>query len=129
MTKHNQVDTPNVASGQDRIILSVALLIFAASIVGYYYFSEVHAVLRVLGLLAGVGVSMGLAYMTPKGKAWVHYLKSVKREVSLVKWPDRKETQQMTLIVFVVVIIMGIFLWLVDMFFLWAVQLLTGQGG
>ncbi|NPA71513.1 MAG: preprotein translocase subunit SecE, partial [Gammaproteobacteria bacterium] len=38
------------------------------------------------------------------------------------------ETTQMTLIVFVVVILMGIFLWLVDMFFLWAVQVLTGQG-
>jgi preprotein translocase subunit SecE len=28
-----------------------------------------------------------------------------------------------------VVIVMGFFLWLVDMFFLWAVELLTGRGG
>ena len=33
------------------------------------------------------------------------------------------------LAVLVVVLIVGIFLWLLDMLLLWAIQLLTGQGG
>ncbi len=68
-------------------------------------------------------------YQSEKGKAWFSYLSHAQKEVKQVIWPTRQETVQMTLIVFVVVILMSIFLWLVDMFFLWAVQILTGQGG
>jgi preprotein translocase subunit SecE len=37
-------------------------------------------------------------------------------------WPTRGETIQTTLAVFVMVLIMGIFLWLLDMLLGWAVQ-------
>lgn len=118
-----------VGSPQDKFLFTFALLLMAVSVVGYYVYSEVHAVIRVLGLLAGLGVSVFLLSKTEKGRGWIHFLAQVKKEVQTVVWPTRQETIQMTLIVFVVVILMGIFLWLVDMFFLWAVQLLTGQGG
>ena len=106
-----------------------ALFILAASIVGYYIFSDIHAVLRVLGILAGVALSIFVFYQSEKGRSWFKYLSSTKKEVKQVIWPTRQETTQMTLIVFVAVIVMSIFLWLVDMFFLWGVKLLTGQGG
>ncbi len=106
-----------------------ALIILLASIIGYYIYGEAHAVLRVLGMLVGVGVSIFVFSRSAKGRGWFKYLSNTKKEVSLVVWPTRQETIQMTLIVFVAVIIMSIFLWLVDMFFLWGVQVLTGQGG
>lgn len=106
-----------------------ALLLIAVSIVGYYKFSDAHAVLRVLGILAGVALAIFVFYQSEKGKSWFKYLSSTKKEVRQVIWPTRQETGQMTLIVFVAVIVMSIFLWLVDMFFLWGVKLLTGQGG
>lgn len=109
------------------MILSVAVLL--GSIVGYYIFNDAHPVARVLGVVAGVVLSMFILYQTSVGKSWFQYLSLAKREVRQVVWPTRPETVQMTLIVFVVVILVGIFLWLVDMFFLWAVKLLTGQGG
>jgi preprotein translocase subunit SecE len=34
----------------------------------------------------------------------------------------------MTLIVFAAIVLVGGFLWLIDMFFLWGVQVLTGRG-
>jgi preprotein translocase subunit SecE len=34
----------------------------------------------------------------------------------------------MTMIVFAAITFVGVFLWLVDMFFLWGVQMLTGCG-
>lgn len=105
-----------------------ALFILMASIVGYYKFADVHAVMRVLGMLAGVALSAFVFYQSEKGQAWFKYISSAKKEVRQVIWPTRQETVQMTLIVFVAVIIMSIFLWLVDMFFLWGVQILTGQG-
>lgn len=106
-----------------------ALVVLIASVVGYYVYSDAHAVVRVLGVLAGVALSGFIFYQSEKGQAAFKYLSNAKKEVRQVVWPTRQETVQMTLIVFAVVIVMSIFLWLVDMFFLWAVQLLTGQGG
>lgn len=105
-----------------------ALLLLIVSIVGYYKFADAHAVIRVLGMLAGVALAAFVFYQSEKGQSWFKYVSSAKKEVRQVIWPTRQETVQMTLIVFVAVIIMSIFLWLVDMFFLWGVQLLTGQG-
>jgi len=110
-----------------KIILSLAVLV--GSLVGYYMFPDIHPVIRVLGVVIGVAFAIFILYQTSVGKSWFHYLSLAKREVRQVVWPTRPETVQMTLIVFVIVILMGIFLWLVDMFFLWAVKLLTGQGG
>jgi preprotein translocase subunit SecE len=110
-----------------KLLLAVAVLV--GSLVGYYVYQEAHAVVRVLGVLVGVGIATFILYQTTIGRSWFSYLSHAKREVRQVVWPTRQETVQMTLIVFVVVIIMGIFFWLVDMFFLWAVKLLTGQGG
>ncbi|AZR82898.1 MULTISPECIES: preprotein translocase subunit SecE [Piscirickettsiaceae] len=110
-----------------KVLVSLALLLL--SLAGYYIYSDVHAVVRVLGLIGGLVVAGLVFYQSEKGKAWFSYLSHAQKEVKQVIWPTRQETVQMTLIVFVVVILMSIFLWLVDMFFLWAVQILTGQGG
>ncbi|WP_319380276.1 preprotein translocase subunit SecE [Thiomicrorhabdus sp.] len=112
----------------DTIKLLAAAAILIGSLIAYYIYQDVHPVVRVLGVVAGIGVSLFVLYQTVIGRGWYQYLVHAKREVRQVVWPTRPETIQMTLIVFVVVILMGIFLWLVDMFFLWAVQLLTGQG-
>ncbi len=123
MQKQSESNTLDTA----KLILAIAILI--GSLVGYYVFQEVHAVLRVLGVVVGIGLALFVLYLTNVGRSWYSYLSHAKREVKQVVWPTRPETVQMTLIVFVVVILMGIFLWLVDMFFMWAVKLLTGQGG
>ena len=57
------------------------------------------------------------------------FISGANTEVRRVVWPTRAETLQTTLAVLVVVLLVGIFLWLLDMLLLWAVQLLTGQGG
>ncbi|MEA2094042.1 MAG: preprotein translocase subunit SecE, partial [Pseudomonadota bacterium] len=49
-------------------------------------------------------------------------------EVRRVVWPSRQETVQTTLVVLLMVLLVGIFLWLLDMVLLWAIQILTGQG-
>jgi preprotein translocase subunit SecE len=49
--------------------------------------------------------------------------------VRKVVWPSGKETTQTTLVVMGLVLTVAIFLWLLDMFLLWSVKLLTGQGG
>ena len=124
-----EVESQEGSSSLDTVKMFLSLAVLIAAIVGYYMFESAHPVLRVLGVVAGAAVSLFILYQTAVGKSWFQHLSLAKREVRQVVWPTRPETVQMTLIVFVVVILMGIFLWLVDMFFLWAVKLLTGQGG
>lgn len=124
-----EIENNSAGSSMNAVKMSAAIAILAISLFGYYHFSEAHAVVRVLGVVAGIGIAAFVFYQTTTGRSWFDYLNHSKREVRQVVWPTRQETVQMTLIVTVVVILMGIFLWLVDMFFLWGVQLLTGQGG
>jgi preprotein translocase subunit SecE len=42
------------------------------------------------------------------------FMREVKVETKKVVWPDRKETVQATLMVFIMVVVVSIFLWIVD---------------
>jgi preprotein translocase subunit SecE len=46
-----------------------------------------------------------------------------------VVWPTRVETMQTTLIVLLIVLLVGIFLWLLDMLLQWGFGAITGVGG
>ena len=82
-----------------------------------------------IGALAIVGGAAAIALQTAKGRGIWTFFSDAKVEVRKVVWPSRQETIQTTLIVFLMVILVGIILWLLDIFLLWAVKLLTGQGG
>ncbi len=50
------------------------------------------------------------------------FVSEVKVEAKKVTWPDRRETLQATLMVFVMVIFIALFLWLTDSLLSWLVQ-------
>jgi len=50
------------------------------------------------------------------------FMSEVKVEAKKVTWPERNETLQATLMVFVMVIFIAFFLWLVDSGLSWLVQ-------
>ena len=106
-----------------------ALLLVSAAIVGFYYFSEFSLLYRVLGLVAVFVLALVVMLTTDVGRnVWAFMLES-KQEVRKVVWPSRAETMQTTLMVFAMVFIVGLILWLLDMFLFWGIQILTGQGG
>jgi len=108
-------------------VFSVVFVI--AGIAAFYYFSDVQLLYRVLGLIVVIVVVGGMMLSTEVGKnVWKFILES-KQEVRKVVWPTREETTRTTLLVFAMVSIVGLFLWLLDMFLFWGVRLLTGQGG
>ena len=117
------------ASTLDTIKLALAALILAAGIGAFYYFGEVSQLLRVLGLLVVTGIAVAVALTSAPGRALWRFATDSRVELRKVVWPSRQETIQTTLIVLVVVLIMGIFMWLVDMLLLNIVKMLTGQGG
>jgi preprotein translocase subunit SecE len=116
-------------SKADVAMLAGAGAVLAVAIVGFYIFSEYSLLLRVLSLLAAVGVSVAIAMQTAVGRAAWGFIQDARTEVRKVVWPTRAETVQTTISVMVMVVIAAVFLWLLDMILVWAVKLLTGQGG
>ncbi len=113
----------------DLVLLLAALAILIAGVYGYYYYDAESGLLRGLGMLVVVAVATGLVYLTEKGKALWTYFGAAKTEVRKVVWPTRAETVQTTIIVLIMVVLVGIALWLVDMFLGWGFTFSTGQGG
>ncbi|WP_022954411.1 preprotein translocase subunit SecE [Leucothrix mucor] len=109
--------------------LLVALGLLIASIVGFYLFEDVSLLYRVLGLLVVAGVGVGVALTTAKGKGLITFMSAARTEVRKVVWPSRQETMQTTLMVFIIVVILSIFLWFVDMLLGWGVKVLLATGG
>jgi preprotein translocase subunit SecE len=112
----------------DSLKLGIAVALLAAAIIAFYRFDNQLLVLRVLGLLAVAGISVFIAAQSSTGKNIIGFIKGAQTEVRKVVWPTRAETVQTTLAVILMVFLVGIFLWLLDMILLWAIQLLTGQG-
>ena len=108
-------------------VFSVVFVV--AGVAAFYYFSEVQLLYRVLGLVVVALIVVGTMLTTGVGRnVWGFVLES-KQEVRKVVWPTREETFRTTLLVFGMVFIVGLILWLLDMFLFWGVRLLTGQGG
>lgn len=116
----------DTGSTLDTAKIAGALLLLGIGIFGFYYFSEESALYRVLGLLALAGGSVALFVSTAKGQGLWGFLRESRTEVRKMVWPTRGEAMQTTLIVMVIVFIMGIFLWLLDMFLGWAVRFVIG---
>ena len=112
----------------DSLKLGIAVAMLAVGIIAFYRFDDQLLVLRVLGLLAVAGISVFIAAQSSTGKTVIGFIRGAQTEVRKVVWPTRAETVQTTLAVILMVFLVGIFLWLLDMLLLWAIQLLTGQG-
>ncbi|WP_323002432.1 preprotein translocase subunit SecE [Denitromonas sp.] len=98
----------------DKLKFVLALLLVAAGIAGFYLLSEQVLVLRVLAVLAGVGAAVAVAWFTEAGQRFAVFVRETVVESKKVVWPSRKETVQMTGVVFAFVVAMALFLWLTD---------------
>jgi preprotein translocase subunit SecE len=123
------VKTDTVTSSLDTIKLIAALALLIGSIVGYYYFEQESLLYRVLGMLAVIGVGVWMALTTVKGKGLLGFMTGARAEVRKMVWPTRVETMQTTLMVFIIVVILSIFLWFIDMLLGWGVKALLATGG
>ena len=111
----------------EKIKLVLALLLVAAGIAGFYLLAEYALVLRILAVLAGVALAVVALLSTRLGQSSLAFAREAAAETRRVVWPSRKETIQTTAVVFVLVLVMAIFLWVVDIGFLWMVKMLMGR--
>ena len=102
-------------------VSGLAALIVVAALVLYYTLADQSLLIRLAVLLGGIAVAVLIVAMSPDGRRFIHYAKDSWYEVKKVVWPTRKETTQMTLVLFGFVLIMSLFLWFADKLIEWLV--------
>jgi preprotein translocase subunit SecE len=112
MSTQPQVET--VSTGADKAKLAGAVLLLVGAIAAFYFLGKQDLWLRVLALLAMIGLAIALFFTSESGKELIAFGRDAVREVKKVVWPTRKEAGQMTGYVFAFVLVMALFLWLVD---------------
>ena len=113
----------------DTAKLWAAIGLLAVGVFAFYWFGQVSVLYRALGLVAIALVAVGIGYTTGKGRRAWRFAQDARTELRRVVWPTRVETMQTTLIVLLIVLLVGIFLWLLDMFLQWGFGAITGVGG
>jgi preprotein translocase subunit SecE len=111
----------------DKIKLALAVGCVALGVWGYYYFSDLALVLRVLMVLGGLVAGGAVAWLSEPGKEFLVFAQESWQEAGRVSWPTRKETIQTTAIVFAFVVVMALFLFAVDWVIAAAIHFVTGR--
>jgi len=103
-----------VTSTTDRLKLGLAVLVVIAGIVGFSLLNAEPMAARVGVFVGSLVVAALIAWFSEPGRRTLAFAQESYSEVKRVSWPTRKETIQMTGIVFAFVAVMGLFLWLLD---------------
>ncbi|MGA7966519.1 MAG: preprotein translocase subunit SecE [Gammaproteobacteria bacterium] len=120
-----------------KLLVAVALIVFGVGEFYYYgshpliWGGETHQIstaVRLLVLLAALGVAVVAARFTGIGASSWRYLISARAEVQRMVWPSRQQTIQTTIVVIVLVVILGVGLWLVDLASATLLGTITGIG-
>ena len=110
----------------DKVKLGLAALLVLVGFYGFYEYADQPLLYRVLGILLFVVVAAGIALTTTKGRSLTSFMQSARTEVRKMVWPTRAETLQTTLVILVVVVLVGLFLWLLDTFLGWIMSMIIG---
>ena len=110
------------ASGMDVFKLGMSVAILIAGLAVFYFFAEQPLLYRVLGIVAAVIIAAVIALTTQRGRSFAGFMQDARTEVRKMVWPTRVETLQTTIVVFVVVVILAIFLWFIDRILTYLIQ-------
>lgn len=103
----------------DKIKVTAAVLLVLAGVVGFYLLPAAPVVLRPLSVVAGLLAAVGVMWFSVTGQQFVDYARDSVKEAQKVVWPSKKETWQLTGIVFVFVGVLSLFMWVVDSGLAW----------
>jgi preprotein translocase subunit SecE len=117
------------ATAADVAKLTVGVAILAGGIAAFYLLSDLPIWLRWIIVLAALVAGAFVGLQSYQGKTFSAFVQSSRIELRKVVWPNRQETMQVTLVVFVMIIVLGLFFWGVDSLLGFVTQWLTGRGG
>jgi len=104
---------------KNKLTLFIAFLILAAGVYGYYQLpamiGQEGSSLVSFGVLAvAIIVSLAVAAISESGSALIEFSKGSRVELKKMVWPTKPETNQTTIIIMVMVVLISLFLWLID---------------
>ena len=117
------------ATALDALKLAAGVVILAAGIAGFYLLSDLPIWLRWIIVLAALVVGALVSLQSYQGKTFWQFVQSSRVELRKVVWPSTQETWQVTLVVFVMIVVLGLFFWGVDTLLGFLTKWLTGRGG
>lgn len=104
--------------------LSIGLILLIAGALNYYYYDKPLTYRLIAVIIFALAIFM-IFLKTGKGKSAIVFFDEVVLELRKVFWPSKQEVTQMSFIVFVVVVIVGLIIWFMDSVYLWAIKLIT----
>lgn len=114
----------------NKLKLFGALFILVGGLAAFYMLETPSQLLRVSLLIASLVVAAAVALMSTHGQQAWEFAKGARGEIRKIVWPTRRDTVTSTLIVIVMVIIIGLFLWMLDTISFWLIyDMLLNIGG
>ena len=117
------------ATALDALKLAAGAVILAAGIAGFYLLADLPIWLRWIIVLAALVAGALVSLQSHQGRSFWGFVQSSRIELRKVVWPNRQETMQVTLVVFVMIVVLGLFFWGVDTLLALLTKWLTGRGG
>ena len=105
----------------DKLKLTAAAVLIIVGIAAFYYFEGQSILLRAGMVILSVVAALGIGLTSIPGQAAWEFAKGSRLEVRKVVWPTRRETVQGTLLVMVMVVLIGLYLWLLDIALFWVI--------
>ncbi len=107
-----QVQTVSTAGDKAKLVASALLVV--AALAGYFLLAKQGPLAQWAAFLVLLALAAASFLVSEPGKQLIAFGRDAWREVKKVVWPTRKESTQMTAVVFGFVLIMALFLWLTD---------------
>ena len=92
----------------DNLKWLLAILVFAAAVVGNSYFVEIAFLYRVIGVIVLFLVGLGIIAITSFGSNAIKLMKESRTEIRKVVWPTRMETTQTFMVVFASIVVLSL---------------------
>ena len=103
--------------------------ILAAGIAGFYLLPDLPIWLRWIFVLAGLVLGTLVGLQSAPGKTFWGFVQASRTELRKVVWPNRQETVQVTIVVFVMIIVLALFFWALDSLLGFITRWLANGGG
>ena len=124
-----EVQTPAGASAKDTTLATLAVVGVLGGIVAFYWYDEEALPLRVAMVVIGLAAGAALAWFSSYGREFLQFAQAARVELRKVVWPQREETIQTTVVVFIFAAVMGVFFWALDWVLTLMTRFLGGQSG
>lgn len=131
--KDSKKKSNQISSFANNLLWLISFVLLVAAIGGNYYYTQFMVIDegsferlgRVAIVIAVIVVALGCLLFTNKGRSLVSFSRESYIELRKVIWPTRQEALQTTVIVFIAVCVVSLFLYLADLVFLQIVRIIT----